>query len=168
MAVVELKGLDKVLKNLNKEVRKIKGRTLAGTVDAALHVRIEAMIQAPVITGNLMNSAFVTFPGGRGVTYAHFRGKNAMAMKANHDSTLSASVGRCTTHGAKVEVGFSANYAAKVHENPRAGAAGYRPEHSQKKGPLKHSQGGKWKFLEDPLKDIGTILEIIRRRARID
>jgi len=40
-------------------------------------------------------------------------------------------------------VGYGATYAARVHENPNAG----------KSGRNKASKVGKWKFLEDPLKD---------------
>lgn len=58
MATKRIVGLDNVLRNLNREVRKIKGKTKKGIIKATLLVKREAMKITPVDTGNLVNSAF--------------------------------------------------------------------------------------------------------------
>ncbi len=55
---LELLNTEKVLKNLNKEIKKIKGRSMAGLAAAALLVKGEAQKNTPVDTGNLKNSAY--------------------------------------------------------------------------------------------------------------
>jgi len=179
MAVIE--GMDKVLLNLHKEVEKIKGRTLSGFVSALLFVRAESQKECPVVEGNLKNSAFVVASTG-GVSAGSaptFKGPHAPDMSAQHQSSInevSADISKDEISGA---VGYSAVYAAAVHENPRAG----KTEGVSSKG-VKYTAGltesgkpskravfstvGKWKFLEDPLKsNTKKILEIIAKKAKI-
>lgn len=83
-----LKGTQEVLKNLNTEIRKIRGRTMVGLIEAAYHVRYDMDKTSPTIpvdTGNLRYSWFVT-------------PKYAVNTPA-------------------VVFGFNANYAAFVHES---------------------------------------------------
>lgn len=54
--IAEVRGLDNVLKNLNDEIERIKGRTLIGLLEAGKLVRREGQILTPVDTGNLINS----------------------------------------------------------------------------------------------------------------
>ena len=80
-------GVDKVLKNLNKEVQAIEGRTLKGLIRAAIIVRRgmeESSPKIPIDTGNLRASWF---------TDPHYQGENPV-----------------------VRLGFTANYAWYVHE----------------------------------------------------
>lgn len=68
--------------------------------------------------------------------------------------------------GAVVYVGYHAIYAAKTHENPRAG----KTEGKSPKGRNypNWASVGKWKFLESPLKRLTKrILEIIRMNAKV-
>ena len=51
-------GLSQINRNLNKEIKKIKGRTKAGLWQAALMVRKQSQELTPVDTGNLRGSAF--------------------------------------------------------------------------------------------------------------
>jgi len=60
-----LTGTDKVLRNLNKEIKGIRGRTKAGLMAAGLVVKRRSMIRTPVDTGNLINSAYITPTGTR-------------------------------------------------------------------------------------------------------
>lgn len=53
-----LKGLDKVLKNLNKKVSQIEGRTIGGLLAAGAIVQAESQRRVPVEYGNLRASAF--------------------------------------------------------------------------------------------------------------
>ena len=88
MAVEGLKGIDNVMRNLNKEVAKMKVKSLAGLIRAAALIRVDMDKTPPLIpidTGNLRGSWFVTtgkVPGG----------------------------------GPFVTIGFQALYASPVHE----------------------------------------------------
>lgn len=87
MARKKMHGVDKVLRNLNKQVREIEGRTMKGLIQAAILVRKDMEQTSPTIpvdTGNLRASWF---------TDPHYQGKNPV-----------------------VNLGFSANYAWYVHE----------------------------------------------------
>ena len=55
---IKLIGVDKVLANLNKQVRKIKGRTAAGMRTALLLVKARSIVKTPIKTGNLRQSHF--------------------------------------------------------------------------------------------------------------
>jgi len=55
---LELLNIDKVLKNLAKEIKKIKGRNISGLGAAALFVKGESQKNTPVDTGHLKNSAY--------------------------------------------------------------------------------------------------------------
>ena len=57
---VKVKGQAKVLANLNKQILKIKGRTLKGLYTAALLVKNRAVKITPYRLGNLAGSAYVT------------------------------------------------------------------------------------------------------------
>ena len=88
MAVEGLKGIDNVMRNLNKEMAKMKVKSLAGLIRAAALIRVDMDKTPPLIpvdTGNLRGSWFVTtgkVPGG----------------------------------GPFVTIGFQAIYASLVHE----------------------------------------------------
>lgn len=84
----ELKGVGVVMRNLNKEVNKIKGRSRKGLLQAAIYLRRrmdEVSPMIPVDTGNLRSSWF-TEP---------FGSKDLPAVR----------------------LGFTAEYAWFVHEN---------------------------------------------------
>ena len=56
--IYQMKGLSQIERNLNKEIKKIKGRTKAGLWQAALLVRAQSQRLTPVDIGNLKGSAF--------------------------------------------------------------------------------------------------------------
>lgn len=58
MAVGKVQGLEKVVGNLNREVARIKTRTVAGLFRAGLILEAEAKRRVPVDTGNLKNSGY--------------------------------------------------------------------------------------------------------------
>lgn len=90
MAKVRILGIEKVLANLTKEVKKIEGRTLAGLIQGAAIVRADMDKTPPLIpidTGNLRGSWFTT---------------------AGYSGTTPF-----------VTMGFSAVYALAVHEMPQ-------------------------------------------------
>jgi hypothetical protein len=63
--ITKLEGIDQVLFNLNKEIKKIKGRTNEGLTLAALHVKGLAQEETPIDHGNLRASAYVISPEGK-------------------------------------------------------------------------------------------------------
>ena len=119
-----LKGLDQVLRNLNKEIKAIEGRSLKGMLLAVAEVRKDMETTPPLVpidTGNLRGSWFsepLNLPTGPAVIF-----------------------------------GFSANYAAYVHE--LLGAHFQRP-------------GAGPKFLQAPIRRTKErTLRIIAENARI-
>jgi hypothetical protein len=84
-------GLDNVLANLNKEIKAVKNRTMAGMIKAAIHIRQDMDRTPPLIpldTGNLRGSWFIK----------------------------PIPVGIPGFENPVVEIGFTANYAFAVHE----------------------------------------------------
>jgi hypothetical protein len=84
---MSLKGLEEVVRNLNREIKAIEGRSLKGLIRAAIIVRRDMDATPPLVpidTGNLRASWFVN-PGHKG-------------------------------NNPFVTLGFSANYAVWVHE----------------------------------------------------
>lgn len=51
-------GYEQVLRNLNREVAGIKGRTMAGLLEAGLLIQRSAQQKVPIDTGNLRASAY--------------------------------------------------------------------------------------------------------------
>ena len=143
----QMKGIDEVLKNLNKEIKGIEGRTRAGMKKAGMLVERESMKECPVVTSNLKNShyseAFNT-PKGPGCEI----GFTAVYAPFVHENPRAGKTGGFSPKGVE--------YKAPI--NP----SGKRSTQAV------FSAVGKWKFLEDPLKkNAHRILEIIRRDAKL-
>lgn len=135
---LNISGMDEVLKNLNREIQKIEGRTQAGVQEAALLVMRESAIQCPVETGNLLGSAYT--------------------RKVVSVSGPAVELG----------YGDGAAYAPYVHEMVGANFTGPRPSAKSEARRKGGKPTAKAKFLEDPLKEnTGRILQTIRRRAQI-
>ena len=148
------KGLDKVLSNLNKEIRKIKGDVFIGVRKAGLHIQGESMELTPVDFGVLRNSAF---------TDAERQGEKSVAR-----------------------VGYTAKYAAAVHEfpmtlrgQPRAhfgrtrttalfGAVIPGRQFGGGSGRGVYWEGGENKFLEKAIaRNHKFILDVVQKSAKI-
>ncbi len=147
MQLNQMKGIDGVIKNLNKEIKGIEGRTRVGMAKVGLFVEGKAMKECPVVTSNLKNShyseSFNTTKGpgceiGFTASYAPFVHENPRAGKTG---------------------GFSPKGVAyKAPINP----SGKRSTQAV------FSVVGKWKFLEDPLKkNARRILVIIKESAKL-
>jgi hypothetical protein len=54
----EMVGLDKVMRNLNKEIKGIEKRSQVGILKAGFFIEGEATKNAPLFTGNLRGSAY--------------------------------------------------------------------------------------------------------------
>jgi len=121
---IEKASLQEVVKNLNKEIKGIEGRSLKGMIEGVIDVRRDMDKTSPMIpvdTGNLRQSWFVTTSKGatpQGKS-PNFKGENAGKMASEHSSVKTVAAGRAKAKSRKgpvVAFGFSANYALKVHE----------------------------------------------------
>ncbi len=172
-------GLDKVLSNLNKEIGKIEGRTRQGLLSAALKVKRDAIKLAPVDTGNLRNSAYVIWGGGKespkvkqtgseGIFKDKTKGQ-AQRMGGEHQSVVSQRQGISST-SPFAEIGFTAFYALYVHENL---TARHTKEDLVSRGRGRKKlrrivQAGQAKFLEQALlQNRNVILNTIKAHAKI-
>ena len=133
-----LKGLDNVLGKLKKATDEIQGKTLKGLIRAAIIVRRDmeqTEPKIPVYTGNLRSSYFLVTSNGDTLD-----GQNPGIPKR-------------AVPGPYVALGFSANYAVKVHEAVNVNFQ--RP-------------GSGAKFLESALdRNSKAILEMIQKEAKV-
>ena len=143
----QMKGIDEVLKNLNKEIKGIEGRTRAGVKKAGMLVEKASMKRCPVVTGNLKNShyseAFNTLKGpgceiGFTAVYSPFVHENPRAGKTGGVSPKGIA------------------YKAPINPSEKRSTQAV------------FSVVGGWKFLEIPLKrNARRILAIIRESAKL-
>jgi len=171
--------LDLVNGRLAKAVEKIQTQAAGGVVLAALWVKREAMKLCPVVTGNLRSSAFVTGLG-QPAPIATFvdSGPGGVEidkdkMQERHQEVVAESTARVAAAPASrplSEVGFTAIYARRTHENPLAGKTGgetkstaYMERKRIEAGSteITYSRVGQWQFLATPLRRRKQILGII-------
>jgi hypothetical protein len=192
---IRWEGLDKVLANLNKQIKLIPGKTMQGMLQAGLLVKRESQKKVPVDTGNLKASAYVIAGGGKETgrvnTQPLFRdelgGKSALIsgkasrMAQQHQSTINERKGvlMLTSQGffgarPFAEIGFTAFYAIYVHENLKASHV--KAKIVRKRTVKKKKYGivggfvqiGQAKFLEHALmENAGRIFNIIKNSARL-
>ena len=158
-STIRVSGMDKVLTNLNKEVRNIKFKTKKGLISAGFFVQGESQRRTPRALGNLISSAFTVWDGGQRTTpkFKDDPDKKAVAgrMAKDHVAVLAEEKSKLAGRMV-VEVGNSAYYALYVHEDMQA-------SHTKvdKKG--KSFQQGQAKFLQAALEEnFGAILNIIK------
>ena len=192
VADIKWQGMDVVLKNLNKEIGKIKGATVDGLLEAALLIKGDAQRVTPVDTGNLRASAYVIWGGGGKRTKARSNptfkqkakaGKRGTAERFKNIQRIISEHTAVINERSKLsrdpfaEIGFTAFYAAAVHENLKSSHA--KLQRPGKRGTAERfrrvsaniqggAQVGQAKFLEQAfVKNTRRILSIITRRARI-
>lgn len=158
------KGLDNILKNLNKEIGKIEGDVQKGLTLGMLVVKGKSMASTPRDTGNLIGSHYLVSKNGvMDQTAGDFNTNDDSGKKvaAEHSGKVDAAKSRVKRKKDPfVEIGCTAFYAEKVHEDLQASHM-----KSDKEGnPI---QVGKAKFLEDAIKENQQlILDTVRRFAR--
>ena len=152
------KGLDEVLKNLNKEINKIEGDVQAGLIVGGALIKGHSQGECPVDLGNLRASAYLVAGNGQVEAESSFelsrRGKpdkGAERVAAEHSGHIQSAASEAKSKGYPfIELGYTAFYAEAVHEDPTA----YHPS-------------GKYKFLEDPIKkDANMVLELVKKKAK--
>jgi hypothetical protein len=107
-----------------------------------------------------------------------FKGKDAPQMESSRAQAMSSGVMEAKSYRSPAAlIGYSAVYALSVHENPRSGQTGgvspsgkrYTSGLTEKGNKSKRviwAEKGKYKFLEDPLKNnTNRIVMLIKRRA---
>lgn len=154
--MIKLEGIDTVMNNLSKEIQRIDGVSLKGLIRSSVIVR-RAMDKEepkiPVDTGNLRSSQFtVTSAGQTTFKGGGFKGKKSSGMQSDHDRVISEENANIKGQVPIVAVGFTANYAAEVHED-------------MEKKRLRPGSGPK--FLESKLlSKKGEILAMIAKEAK--
>ena len=179
--VTGIKGMDVVMANLNKEILKIKRRSLQGLIEGAMIVRRgmdHTPPKIPIDTGNLRASWFVvTATGVKEGHSPNFDGKDAGKLGTEHSSF----VGEMKSLAAAIPepvviMGFTANYTFWVHEMVDANFAGDQSKIKRtKKGKVTQATkkytrraGAGAKFFEASLKrNQKLILQTIRDNAYI-
>ena len=131
---LKLQGIEKVIKNLNKELDKIKGNSLKGMIRAQAVVRNSMDKEAPLIPvdeGNMRASYFTVTSNNAIISEsaAVFKGKDGPAIAANHRTLVDKYKQAIQGDVPSIIFGFTANYTLIVHENigatfkrPNAGA----------------------------------------------
>ena len=125
---IVLKGMDKVMLNLNKEFQKLKVKSTKGLIEAAIIVHRDMENTPPLIPldlGNLRASWFSVIKRGDTAAPGVWKGKEAGKMKGEH--SISISKFKTVVSGIKdpsMIMGFSANYAIYVHERIRGASWG--------------------------------------------
>ena len=136
-----IQGFDKVIRNLNSEIAKIEGRSTKGLIEAGIFVRRETETTPPLT------------PLDTG----------------NLRSSWATSTFR-TPAGPSHNIGYTANYAAYVHENVDAQFSGREPVKRKGKKSLapggRPGSGAKW-FQAALGRNHKKILSIIQASASI-
>lgn len=172
-----IKGLTQVMTNLNMQLEGIKVRSLKGLVESALLVRRETETWNPVTPvdlGNLRSSYFIAVAtGAKPISdtgnFKNRRGKAkkglAAKLKTEHAAVIAKSVAEASAamkkKKAMVIFGYSANYAAIVHEamfgssSPKLDANYSRP-----------GSGPKW-FEAAIKRNKKQIIELVKKNAKL-
>ena len=115
-----LKGINTVIGNLNKEFIKIKSKSVAGLIEASIVIRRDMDQRPPLIPvnlGNLRSSWFTVTATSTPVKGGNFKGKNKGELAANHGKVAGEAKTKTKLAGRPLLImGFTANYAQKVHE----------------------------------------------------
>lgn len=153
VGTVQVKGLDEILKNLNKQIRSIDGDITKGLILGMSLTKADSMKGTPVDTGNLRGSHYLVFSNGQVEQDTKFdtKDKSGQKVAAEHAGHVSTSLSDVRSkRGPTAEIGCTAFYAESVHENLEAG----------------HVTGSS-KFLEKAIrKNANQILSLIKRYAK--
>lgn len=153
MAVTEVKGLDTVLKNLNKQIKSIEGDIGKGLILGMSLTKADSMKNTPVDTGNLKGSHYLVFNTGEVQQDTSFNTKTKSGQKvaSQHAGHVSESMSDIKSkRGPTAEIGCTAFYAEAVHENLEASHI-----------------TGEAKFMEKAIrKNTNQILALIKRYAK--
>ena len=167
-------GFKQVEANLKKAMAGVVTGAKRGMVKGALIVERDSKLGVPVRTGNLRSSGFTLSDTGTHGIGASFTGPNAgrVAQSDTQDKNeAAATIAEKKARGFEsVAVGHTAPYAIFVHENARAGAAGYdsSADVAGLRADRVHSKVGGWKFLENSIKaNTSRIIALIKSESKL-
>jgi hypothetical protein len=154
---VRVTGIDKVMRNLSKELKKVKRLSMKGLIKAAALIKADmdrTPPKIPVDLNNLRSSGYIVSTLSVDDAGGSFKGPNSGAMASDHASAVSSAKAKSATMpGGGVAIGFSASYAAHVENDTttkrnRAGSGG--------------------KFFESSIKrNTPHVIKIVQKEARI-
>jgi hypothetical protein len=116
---MKLQGYDQVMRNLNKEIGKIRKHTKAGLWEAGLVIKGNSVKRTPIDMGNLRSSCFVMVTDWQPDTQnGNFSGDDASRMANDHSRSKSEmkQVVEGANYSYSAVVAYSAHYAYWVHE----------------------------------------------------
>ena len=161
-----IKGLQQVMTNLHIQIKGIEARSVKGLVESSLLIRRETETISPITPvdlGNLRASYFTVASTGivNVSDTGNFRNKPgskkpiAAKLKTDHASVIAESNARVKSNKKKamVSFGYTANYAAAVHEK--------RDAEFQRPG-----AGPKW-FEAAIKRNKKQIVELIKKNAKL-
>jgi hypothetical protein len=116
-----LRGIDIVMNNLHKEMKKYEIKGMKGLLRSAILIRQDmenTPPKIPVDTGNLRASWFIVTATGGIMKADQFKGENATQLSLDFEKTTAKAkrIAQQSPHPLVV-IGFGANYAWFVHEN---------------------------------------------------
>lgn len=121
---MRVRGIENVNRRLIAAQKKAEQLSLGGMINYAIAVRRSMEQQSPktpVDTSNLRHSFFITTTRGV-ITEGSFNGDDAGKLAADHATTTGQASGMVTAKTSPTLImGFSANYAAAVHEGKGKG-----------------------------------------------
>lgn len=145
------KGLENILKSLNKEIRNIEGRTRQGVIAAAIYVENESNELAPHDLGVLINSSFHDADPVKPIARV---GYTALYAPAVHESTMKLK------GVPRADFGKTGNHSDVGPQRVIAFGGG--------SGNGTYWDVGESKFLQKAMyRNASQILDIIRGRAKI-
>jgi hypothetical protein len=167
-ADIRIEGIEKASKELNRRLGKIRTHTAKGLISGGLLVLHASQTQVPVRWGNLRGSGFMLFLG-RGMSETHdgsqsINPKGSLAENATYMRKVAETKDRVEQYKKTAQaelsqlemgivIGYAAEYAAKQHETPP--------------GVYSHKGKGKWKFLEDALKEeADNVVRVVAKMGR--
>ena len=151
-------GVEKVSKNITKAIQEEQLLTQKGLIRAAIAVRRDMDKTSPITpvdTRNLDHSFYIVTPKRQVDKGGSFEGANAGKLASEHTKTMEFEQMKVLAYEKPaIGLGFTANYAAFVHEAPP-------------KTKFKRPGSGR-KFFESALeRNRDTILQILREETGI-
>jgi len=115
-----LKGVNEVVRNLNKIILNTKNVSIAALIEASIIIQRDAdkgSPKTPVDTRNLQHSWFATTVKSTKGQGASFTGKEASTMSTDHSSAIAGGQAMVKVQRQPtLLMGYTANYASFVHE----------------------------------------------------
>ena len=117
---ISIQGIEELVKNLNKQISEMKGKTFKGLIECAIELRRDMdknTPKTPADERNLDHSWFATTVKTSTGAGSSFKGDDAEQMASEHSKTIGETKAAAKAVKEPVLImGYSANYAVFVHE----------------------------------------------------